>query len=121
MRITGALESNSIEKVQRVLDEDIKVNIPSSSISSEANPENNTIEESVEEQDIIQAIEQANKSVIVYDRRLEFSIHERTKQIMVKVIDTVKNEVIREIPAEKTLDMVAKLLEVAGILVDEKI
>ena len=75
----------------------------------------------VNEQELIHAIEAANKSVQVFDRKLEFSIHEATKEIMVKVIDTNKDEVIREIPAEKTLDMVAKLLEKSGILVDEKV
>ncbi|WP_167686495.1 flagellar protein FlaG, partial [Paenibacillus polymyxa] len=29
-------------------------------------------------------------------------------------------ELIREIPPEKTLDLVAKMMEIAGILVDEK-
>lgn len=74
------------------------------------------------EEKLIATIEHANKSVKVYDRKLEFSIHEKTKQIMVKVVDTSggKEQVIREIPSEKVLDMVAKLCEMAGILIDEK-
>lgn len=72
------------------------------------------------EHEVIQAIERANKHISAYDRRLEFSIHEGTKQIMVKVINTENDSVIREIPSEKILDMVAHLWEVAGILVDEK-
>jgi len=39
---------------------------------------------------------------------------------MVKVIDINTNEVIREIPPEKILDMVATMLEMAGIIVDER-
>lgn len=72
------------------------------------------------ERDVIKAIERANKHIRTYDRRLEFSIHDLTKQIMVKVINTENDTVIREIPSEKILDMVAHLWEVAGILVDEK-
>ncbi len=72
------------------------------------------------EKEVIQAIEQANKHIRTYDRRLEFSIHELTKQIMVKVIDTNDDSVIREIPSEKVLDMVGHMWEVAGILVDER-
>lgn len=77
----------------------------------------------VDETEVIKAIEAANKSVKVYDRRLEYSIHEGTHQIMIKVIDTSGDDeiVIREIPSEKILDMVAKMWEVAGILVDEKV
>ncbi len=73
------------------------------------------------EEDIIDAIEDANKEFIVYDRRFEFSIHEKTKQIMVKIIDLNTNEIIREIPPEKILDMVACMWEIAGIIIDERI
>jgi flagellar protein FlaG len=74
----------------------------------------------VQEKDVINAIEKANKHISSFDRRLEFSIHDTTKQIMVKVINTEDDTVIREIPSEKVLDMVAHMWEVAGILVDEK-
>lgn len=73
------------------------------------------------ESEVIKAIEKANSHIRTYDRKLEFSIHESTKQIMVKVINTTDDSIIREIPSEKVLDMVAHMWEVAGILVDEKI
>ena len=73
------------------------------------------------EAEVIKAIEKANSHIRTYDRRMEFSIHDETKQIMVKVIDTENDSVIREIPSEKVLDMVARMWELAGILVDEKI
>lgn len=74
-----------------------------------------------EEEEAIKLIEKANKEFIVYDRKFEFSIHEATKQIMVKIIDVNTDEVIREIPPEKILDIVASIWEVAGIIVDRKI
>ena len=73
------------------------------------------------ERKLIEAIEKANKSLQGANTSFEFSIHEQTREIMVKVINTETNEVIREIPPEKILDMVAKMWELAGILVDEKI
>ena len=73
------------------------------------------------QEDVIKTIEKANKEFVTYDRRFEFSIHEKTRQIMVKVIDANNDEVIRELPPEKVLDMVAALWEVAGILIDRKI
>lgn len=72
------------------------------------------------EEQLIKAIEKANKALRGKYTTLEFSIHEQTKQIMVKVIDKETGDLIREIPPEKTLDMMAKLMEVAGILVDER-
>jgi len=73
------------------------------------------------EDEIIDAIESANKKFVAYDRKFEFSIHEKTKQIMVKVIDANTDEVVREIPPEKILDLVASIWEISGIIVDEKI
>ncbi len=76
---------------------------------------------SISEQQLIEAIENANKAIRGADKRFEFSIHEGTKEIMVKVINEETGEIIREIPPEKILDMVAKMWELAGILVDRKI
>lgn len=73
------------------------------------------------EDEIIKGIEEANEKFIIYDRRFEFSIHDNTKQIMVKVIDVNTDEVIREIPPEKILDLVAAIWEITGIMVDERI
>ncbi|HOQ37708.1 MAG TPA: flagellar protein FlaG [Acetivibrio sp.] len=74
----------------------------------------------ISEKAFIEAIEKANKAVRGAETQFEFSIHEKTKEIMVKVIDINTNEVIREIPPEKILDMVATMLEMAGIIVDER-
>lgn len=70
---------------------------------------------------LAQAIEKANEMVAECNRRFDFSVHEETQTIMVKVIDTENGEVIREIPPEKILDLVAKLWELAGIIVDERV
>ena len=68
----------------------------------------------------IKMIERANKAIVGTTCRFEYSIHEGTKEIMVKVINQETDEVIREIPPEKILNMVAKMWEIAGIIVDER-
>ena len=68
----------------------------------------------------IDMIERANRAIAGATCNFEYSIHEKTKEIMVKVIDRDTKEVIREIPPEKILDLVAKMWEMAGILVDER-
>ncbi|WHH61507.1 flagellar protein FlaG [Petroclostridium sp. X23] len=75
---------------------------------------------SISEKAIIDAIEKANKAVQGINTSFEFSIHEKTREIMIKVLNKETKEVIREIPPEKTLDMVAKLWEMAGIIVDRR-
>ena len=49
-----------------------------------------------------------------------FGIHEETNRVTIKIVDKDTKEVIKELPPEKTLDMIAKAWELAGILVDEK-
>lgn len=66
------------------------------------------------------AISEINKKIRPTHTQCEFKYHEGTKRISITVRDSDTDEVIKEIPPEKTLDMIAKTLELAGILVDEK-
>lgn len=50
----------------------------------------------------------------------EFGYHEDTHRITIKIKDKDTDEVIKEIPSEKALEMLKKAWEIAGILVDEK-
>lgn len=50
-----------------------------------------------------------------------FGIHEGTNRIMIKIVDKDTKDVIKEFPPEETLDMIQKVWEMAGILVDEKL
>lgn len=49
-----------------------------------------------------------------------FGIHEGTNRVMIKIVDKDSKDVIKEYPPEKTLDMIQKVWEMAGIMVDEK-
>jgi flagellar protein FlaG len=53
--------------------------------------------------------------------RLNFSVHEKTDRIMVRITDQNTGDVIREIPSEAFLDMAAKLQEMVGLMFDAKI
>lgn len=70
--------------------------------------------------DLKEAVDLANKALFKNNTHLKFQIHEKTKEVMVKIINDESGEVVKEIPPEKMLDMVAKLWEVAGILIDER-
>ena len=66
------------------------------------------------------AVEHANKTMRHAKTKCEFSYHEETKRVSIKVIDEETEEVIREIPPEETLEMLSKMWELAGLMVDEK-
>ena len=76
-------------------------------------------------QNIQQQNEQIRKAVEQINSKMEnsaavFGYHEATNRITIKIVDKETKEVIKEFPPEKTLDMIAKAWELAGILVDEK-
>lgn len=67
---------------------------------------------------IRKAVEQLNKSMS--HSEAVFGIHEATNRVTIKIVDKDTKEVIKELPPEKTLDMIAKVWELAGIMVDER-
>lgn len=68
---------------------------------------------------IRKAVEQLNSSLGKTECR--YSFHEQTNRVMIRLVDKDTEEVIREFPAEETLNMIAKAWELAGLLVDEKL
>lgn len=74
----------------------------------------------VDPEKVKSAISDINKKIAPTETQLQFSYHEKTHRISITVRDKETDKIIREIPPEKTLDMIAKSLELAGILVDEK-
>ena len=67
---------------------------------------------------IKKAVEQLNKKM--NNSEALFGIHEGTNRVTIKIVDKSTKEVIKELPPEKTLDMIAKAWELAGLLVDER-
>jgi len=70
-------------------------------------------------EDIENAIKIANEKLKKTTRQFSYSVHDQTKQIMIKIKDS-DGKVIKEIPSEESLDFFAKLQELSGILLDEK-
>ena len=74
--------------------------------------------EMVTNEQLKRAVEQLNKKI--GNSEAVFGVHEDTNRVTIKIIDKDTKEVLKELPPEKTLDMIAKVWEMAGILIDEK-
>lgn len=112
---TNMTSRNEISRTDNVNINDVQ---DKQAISSEQ--QNSKDKTDAQSKEVIRAIEEANKKIKGNDKQFEFAVHEQTKQIMVKVIDTKTHEVLKEFPSEKILDMVANMCEAAGLFVDEK-
>lgn len=64
------------------------------------------------------AVETLNKKMS--NSEAVFGFHEDTNRVTIKIVDKSTKEVIKELPPEKTLDMIARVWEMAGILIDER-
>ena len=82
------------------------------------NAQQHMAQEQATPEQIKRAVEQLNKRMS--HSSAVFGIHEETNRVTIKIIDKETKEVIKELPPEKTLDMIAKVWEMAGILVDER-
>jgi flagellar protein FlaG len=74
----------------------------------------------VSQEAFVKILEKANKAVEGVQMKFEYSIHKKTGEIMVKMLNSETNEIIREIPSEKILDLVASFQELSGVIIDEK-
>lgn len=110
-----SIKQNRIEMSNEINKETSKDNTISDNILAKE-----PIAHQVSPKTISKAVDDVNKKLNSSNAECKFSVHKATGQITVKVMDKETGDVIREIPSEKILDMVATALEMAGILMDEK-
>lgn len=84
-----------------------------------ANGNSNEQQQQPSNEQLRRAVEQLNKNMVAHSEAV-FGIHEGTNRVTIKIVDKDTKEVLKELPPEKTLDMIAKVWEMAGILVDER-
>jgi len=75
----------------------------------------------ISESQVSEAVRRANRSLEWAKRHFEYSFHDKTNTFVVRVYDSESEELIREIPPERILDLVARLWEIAGLIVDERV
>jgi len=71
-------------------------------------------------EEIHKSVDKLNKFMEDEDIHAEYEVHDKLNQIMIKIVDNKTKDVVLEIPPKKILDMVAKMCEMVGILVDKK-
>ncbi len=82
--------------------------------------DNQNTEASFSEEDVNKSVEKLNKFLEDENVHAVYERHEKLNQIMIKIVDDNTKEVIAEYPPKKILDMVAKMCEMVGILIDKK-
>lgn len=83
-------------------------------------PQQATAQAEVNKADLELAVEQMTRMAKIFNTNLEFSTHEHTGRIVVRVIDNESGQVLREIPPQKLLDAAASIQQALGLIFDER-
>ena len=133
--MTAQAQGSVVQKHQAPVQTEKPENADSSVQAAEQVDKTTTIVENAQEKGQADSNEQNNdqqptherirKAVEKLNRNMQnteavFGIHEDTNRVTIKILDKNTKEVIKELPPEKTLDMIAKVWELAGLLVDER-
>ncbi len=71
-------------------------------------------------QEMEEAVRKLNDTADAMQLSLRFLVHKESERWMVQVIDILQDEIIREIPPEKVLNVVAQIQSLIGVLLDER-
>ncbi len=85
--------------------------------AAEADDKNMTTEK-VSDSSLKKAVEDINRKSS--STEAIFGYHEGTNRVTIKIIDKDTKQVKKEYPAEETLDMIQRVWEMAGLMVDER-
>ena len=68
-----------------------------------------------------QMTDSMNKFLESVNTQLRFKLHDDLKEYYVTIVDSNTDEVVREIPSKKLMDIYASMKEFVGLLIDRKI
>ncbi|MEN2768738.1 flagellar protein FlaG [Ornithinibacillus xuwenensis] len=71
--------------------------------------------------DVKMAVDKLNDFVEPLRTNLKFELHDELNEYYVTIVNPDTNEVIKEIPSKKVLDMYAAMADYMGFLIDKKI
>ncbi|UOE55107.1 flagellar protein FlaG [Cytobacillus oceanisediminis] len=70
---------------------------------------------------LTEVVDSMNEFLQASHTSLKFVLHEELNEYYVTLVDDLTQEVVKEIPSKKMLDMYAAMTEFVGLMVDKKI
>ncbi len=68
-----------------------------------------------------QSVKEMNVQLRLANHSIRFSMDEETKDIVIKVVDTETDKMIRQIPAEEVLRLRQHMKELSGMIVEDEV
>ena len=68
-----------------------------------------------------EAVGKLNDLTLIFDKSVKFSVTNKLGNVRVQIIDKASDTVIREYPPETAVDLLNRIRDELGVLVDEKV
>ena len=103
--------------------EGLAVHTPHMQLRSEKNIPSGTAAEqepALTKAEIEATLQQLNREVEAFNIGFRFKLHEESNRYIFQVVNLQNNEVLKEIPPQKMLDLAAQIDRLIGLLLDDK-
>ena len=77
-------------------------------------------EKQVSKDDLVSMSKMMSQFLSMSNPDLKFDVHEDTNRLMVNLVDGKANKVLKTFPSREFLDMVARIKDYVGMIVDKK-
>ena len=122
MEVNNIINSNiSITNTNDTLKSSNQYKLNNDKYETQENKSNNYQENNtINKENFDKLITEVNHKFKLANKEFSYDIHEKTNRVTVKIKDSETGKIIKEIPSEESLDLAAKIMEMAGLLIDEK-
>lgn len=116
----------NVDNVARQVKKETKKIVVKESDSETRKDASKAVEQSKEKREKIagklmkEAVDSTNEALKMNRTSIHMKYHEDVNRVSIKIVDDETEEVIKEIPPEESIDMLKKMLEVNGLLIDER-
>lgn len=80
-----------------------------------------TAREEIPREQVERAVEKLNRLMGIIDKRYEYSVHETSHRLSVKIVDQQSGEILAEIPSKRALEILESFSQMAGTFFDERV
>lgn len=115
------IKSDSIapDKVSKIADQNVRPDRKIKDDQQIKEEKNVNVEDAQVSQDLLDELEHDINTF--HNVGLEFSMHEASGRTMIKVVEKDTGDLIRQIPPEEVLELIARMGDVLGILFDKRV
>jgi len=77
--------------------------------------------EEIPREEVEKAVEKLNRLMGIIDKRYEYSVHENSHRLSVKIVDQQSGEILAEIPSKRAMDILDSFTQMAGVFFDKRV